>query len=132
MEIFLLIIYILSLLFIFLFSLGQLHLTWHYRRRKRETPETLTDDSLLPDVTVQLPVFNEKYVAGRLIDCIAVLDYPSDKLEIQVLDDSTDETSQIIEERAAYWAGCGIDIRHIRRRERTGFKAGALQYGLEQ
>ncbi len=132
MDIFLLFIYVLALLFIFLFSLGQLHLTWLYRRRKKQDQIQLSGNESLPPVTVQLPVYNEKYVVGRLIDCIAGLDYPSEKLEIQVLDDSTDETSGIIADRVAFWSERGMNIRHIQRERRTGFKAGALEYGLQQ
>ncbi|MFY0624679.1 MAG: glycosyltransferase family 2 protein [Reichenbachiella sp.] len=121
-------IYILSLLFIFMFSLGQLHLTWVYLRTKklRKTPVKL---SHFPTITVQLPIFNEKYVAERLIDCIAQLEYPHDKLEIQVLDDSTDETIEIISRKIKCYLDQGIDIHHIRRNDRRGFKAGALAYG---
>ena len=132
MDIILLFVYVLSLLFIFLFSIGQLHLTWHYRRREKSSHFRDCEDENLPTVTVQLPVYNEKYVVERLIDCIAQLDYPDAKLEIQVLDDSTDETSALIAERVIFWSGKGKDIRHIQRKHRTGFKAGALQYGLRE
>lgn len=124
--------YCLSLLFIFLFSLGQLHLTWHYLKAKKNSrvkpPPSL--DSY-PVVTVQLPVFNEKYVVARLIDAVAKIEYPKDKLEIQVLDDSVDETVAIIEAQVARYAEAGFTIQHIKRANRAGFKAGALQYGLE-
>jgi len=79
---------------------------------------------------VQLPVYNELYVVERLIDAVARLNYPTDKLEIQVLDDSTDETVSIIAERIAHYQRQGVPIEHVRRPERTGFKAGALAYGL--
>ncbi len=120
------------LLFIFLFSLGQLHLTWHYlraRKKRRKDPPVL---SSYPNVTVQLPLFNEKYVAERLIDHMCRLDYPAEMLEIQVLDDSTDETVGIVAGRVDKWRAQGIDIRHIRRSDREGFKAGALAYGLKE
>ncbi len=132
MEIVILIIYILSLLFIFLFSLGQLHLTWHYRKAHKTYSGNNTLLQKFPMVTVQLPVYNERYVAARLIDSICALDYPSDRIEIQVLDDSTDETLQIIQERVLHWQNKGCAIVHIRRPDREGFKAGALQYGLER
>jgi len=131
MDILLISLYTLSLLFIFLFSLGQLHLAWLYRKRKNEDVLKPVPDEALPHVTVQLPVYNEKYVVVRLIDCIAKLDYPHDRLEIQVLDDSTDETTRLVAERVQSWSASGLDIRHIRRDNREGFKAGALQYGLE-
>lgn len=133
MEYTLIILYCTSLLFIFLFSIGQLHLTWHYLKSKRneiETCESIAEE-LLPIVTVQLPIYNEKYVVQRLIEAVANFDYPLEKLEIQVLDDSTDDTVEIIAKEIEKYAKEGVDIRHIRRPERVGFKAGALQYGMK-
>ena len=86
----------------------------------------------LPTVTVQLPIFNEMYVAERLLNAIAQLKYPPDKLEIQVLDDSTDETQQIIQHKVAQLKQQHFNIHYIHRRNRQGFKAGALAYGLQQ
>ena len=83
-----------------------------------------------PPVTVQLPVYNERRVIDRLIDAVAALDYPAGRLEIQVLDDSTDETSAWAESAAARHVARGVDIRVIRRTHRAGFKAGALAAGL--
>jgi len=85
-----------------------------------------------PSVTVQLPVYNEAHVIERLIDACARLDYPQAQLEIQVLDDSTDETRALAEQRAAYWRQRGVHISCIRRPTRRGYKAGALAYGLER
>ncbi|MGB0562353.1 MAG: glycosyltransferase [Spirulinaceae cyanobacterium] len=85
----------------------------------------------LPVVTVQLPIFNEMYVAGRLLDAIAQLKYPRAKLEIQVLDDSSDETQQICQAKVAQLQAKGINIRYIHRSQRQGFKAGALAAGLQ-
>ncbi len=87
-------------------------------------------DASWPAVTVQLPLYNEAYVAERLIDACAGLDYPPELLEIQVLDDSTDETVDRVAYRIAFWKARGIDMVHIRRKDRTGYKAGALQNGL--
>ncbi len=84
----------------------------------------------LPAVTIQLPVFNELNVAERLIEAAAALRYPTGKREIQVLDDSTDETRQIVARKVAQLRRRGIDIRHLTRAEREGFKAGALREGL--
>lgn len=123
--------YLLCLLFIFLFSLGQLHLTWHYLRRLKEKKGSVTQPDVWPTVTIQLPVYNELYVVERLIDAVAKIDYPLDKLEIQVLDDSTDETVELIAHKVAQYQREGINIKHIRRSERKSFKAGALAYGLE-
>jgi len=86
----------------------------------------------LPVVTVQLPLYNERYVVRRLIDAVAALEYPRDRLEIQVLDDSTDETTAIAQARAAFWRERGVDIRVLHRSDRSGFKAGALAWGLQQ
>lgn len=85
----------------------------------------------LPRVTVQLPLYNEKYVAERLIRCVAAFDYPKELLEIQVLDDSTDDTVGIVQQVVAEFQEQGFDVVHVRRPERTDYKAGALQYGME-
>ncbi|MGD9091887.1 MAG: glycosyltransferase family 2 protein, partial [Anaerolineales bacterium] len=84
-----------------------------------------------PDVTVQLPVYNERYVVRRLIEAVGKLEYPMDRLHIQVLDDSTDITSQIIAEAVVKLQKQGIDITHIQRPNRVGYKGGALQYGMK-
>jgi len=88
------------------------------------------DERDWPVVTVQLPLYNEAEVAHRLIDACVDLDYPRDKLEIQVLDDSTDETVERVAERVAHWQAQGVDIVHVHRDDRTGYKAGALANGL--
>jgi len=85
-----------------------------------------------PQVTIQLPVYNEKYVIERLLDAVCGLNYPKKHLEIQVLDDSTDLTSRLAKEKVTYYQGLGFNITHIRRKVRKGFKAGALDYGLKQ
>lgn len=129
-------VYSISLLFIFLFSLGQLHLTWHYLRAKKQsksakkTTATIATHNL-PKVCVQLPVYNERYVVSDLINKVCALDYPADKLEIQVLDDSNDDTTEIIQKSISEWKEKSIQIELIRRADRTGFKAGALQYGMQ-
>jgi cellulose synthase/poly-beta-1,6-N-acetylglucosamine synthase-like glycosyltransferase len=104
---------------------------WWNRRRIREgsTPEPPSD---WPSVTVQLPLFNERYVARRLLEAVGRLDYPRDRLEIQVLDDSTDETAAIVAETASRLRARGLRVEHIHRRERLGFKAGALAAGLKE
>lgn len=93
-------------------------------------PEVISEADL-PTVLVQLPLFNERSVAARLLDACARLDYPRTHLIIQVLDDSTDTTSQIVAARVAHWQRQGVQIEHRRRTDRTGYKAGALQQGLE-
>lgn len=82
-------------------------------------------------MTVQLPLFNERFVAVRLLDAAAQLRWPKDKLEIQVLDDSTDDTREIVDERAAFWGQEGVAIGVVRRSHRQGYKAGALSHGME-
>ncbi|MGB5554163.1 MAG: cellulose synthase family protein, partial [Flavobacteriaceae bacterium] len=130
-----LVIYSVSLLLIFLYSLAQLNLLVNYlgnKRRNQTAPKfNLLDPREIPFVTIQLPVFNEEYVMDRLLENIAKIEYPKSKLEIQVLDDSTDEsvikTAQSIKELQE----TGLDIVHIRRENRQGYKAGALKEGLE-
>lgn len=128
------ILYSIALLMIFIYSLSQLHLLLNYmgaRKRKTLAPViSMSATCNVPYVTIQLPVYNEKYVMERLLHCVAAIDYPKNKLEIQVLDDSTDdsvlETANLITELQQ----TGLDIQHIRRRNRINFKAGALKEGL--
>lgn len=132
MQSFFVFVYFVPLLFIFVYSVIQFTLISNYlqhKRKQRLSPKL----TAFPVVTVQLPVYNEKYVIERLLDAVAVLDYPADRLEIQVLDDSTDETTQLIQQKinSLKIAGNNVDIQLIRRSERTGFKAGALAYGLK-
>jgi cellulose synthase/poly-beta-1,6-N-acetylglucosamine synthase-like glycosyltransferase len=105
-----------------------IYLYYKHRKQKIAPPGQMTS---LPRITVQLPLYNEMYVAERLLNSVAALDYPKDKLEIQVLDDSTDETTGIVARKAAELRGRGFDIHCIRRADRQGFKAGALQNGLQ-
>ena len=84
----------------------------------------------LPRITVQLPIFNEMYVVNRLIGAVCALDYPRELLEIQVLDDSIDETSEIASACVDRWREQGLDVIYVRRTSRLGFKAGALENGL--
>src|SRR3954468_6289560 len=95
-------------------------------------PEPPSDPQAWPVVTVQLPLYNEMYVAERLIEAVCQLDYPAGRLEIQVLDDSTDETTEIVARAVAGHRARGVDIHHVHRTDRTGFKAGALEAGLAQ
>ncbi len=127
-----LVLYTLALLFIFLYSIAQAHLVFRYLRDRKKIKNSPIEpkENVYPHVTVQLPVYNELYVVERLIDSVASFDYPSDKLEIQVLDDSTDESVDIIAKRVKLWQDKGIDIVQVRRPIRTGFKAGALVDGL--
>lgn len=90
------------------------------------------DPATTPKVTIQLPMYNELYVAERIIETISNFDYPSDKLQIQVLDDSTDETKDVIAKKVAEVAARGINIQHIHRVDRTGYKAGALDAAMDR
>jgi len=130
MEIFLSVIYLICLLFLFLFSLSQLYLTWIFWKNQQGKPFQKTELTHYPFVTIQLPVYNEKFVVERLLQSAASIDWPKDKYEIQVLDDSTDETSAILQKEAERYSKLGINIGLIHRDKREGFKAGALQNGL--
>lgn len=101
-------------------------------RNERSEPSAHFPEGGLPVVTVQLPMFNELHVAKRLIEAVARVDYPRDRLEIQVLDDSTDATSTIARETCAALQQRGIDIAYMHRRDRKGYKAGALAAGLKR
>lgn len=100
------------------------------RLRRRATVPAGTP-KVLPSVTVQLPLYNERHVAERAVLAMGALDYPKELLEIQVLDDSTDETSAIVTQAVGRLRSRGIRASHLRRPERCGFKAGALAHGLE-
>ena len=123
-------IYFLSLLIVGLFSVETFYLTYQYWRNKRGKP-SLAGEDYMPVVTVQLPIYNEEYVAERLIKSVCQLNYPCDKLEIQVLDDSTDGTYGICADLTHFYRKQGFNITHLHRQNRTGFKAGALREGLE-
>src|SRR5215475_996260 len=86
----------------------------------------------LPTVTVALPIYNESAVAARVIDAACALDYPREQIDFQVLDDSTDHTSQLIEERVREWRQRGISIEHLRRGFRDEYKAGNMAFGIAQ
>jgi cellulose synthase/poly-beta-1,6-N-acetylglucosamine synthase-like glycosyltransferase len=101
-----------------------------FAKRARTFAPLRGDESDLPLVTVQLPLFNEPAVCARIVDAAVALRWPRDRLEIQILDDSTDETSPIVAARAAAATAAGVDVVHLRRPRRTGFKAGALAHGL--
>ena len=123
-------LYFISLLILFTFGAHGFVMVYHYLRQRRLSglPPSLKE---IPFVTVQLPVFNEFYVVNRLIDATCSLEYPREKLEIQVLDDSTDETGTLVEETVRQYQAMGFDIKRIHRADRQGYKAGALRNGLE-
>ncbi|WNH13479.1 cellulose synthase family protein [Thalassobellus suaedae] len=135
LETIIIVIYTVALLMIFTYALAQLNLLFNYltSKRKKITGETFdfSNAEEVPFITIQLPVYNEMYVMERLLDNIAKIDYPQDKLEIQVLDDSTDETVATTRAHIEALQATGLDIQHITRTDRTGFKAGALKEGLK-
>lgn len=110
------------------YSLHALWLVWQVRRISPST--TPPPPAAWPSVTVQLPIYNERHVAERLIEACARLNYPRSLLQIQVLDDSTDETVAIVERAVAYWSAQGCNITVVRRSDRRGYKAGALAHAL--
>ena len=124
------ILYSLAILFVLIHSLFDAHLIYHYLHSFKKKKQTLYSKDFIPFVTIQLPVYNELYVVERLIDAVAAIDYPRDKFEIQILDDSTDETSGIIAGKVALLQQQNISVQHIQRKNRDGFKGGALKHGL--
>ncbi|MBI4470392.1 MAG: glycosyltransferase [Acidobacteria bacterium] len=123
---------ILALLSIYGFYRFRLVYLFLRHRHIRPRPAGRFDEASLPRITVQLPVFNEMYVVERLVRAVSALDYPRDRLEIQVLDDSTDETQEIARREVDRLAVQGLDIKYVHRQDRSGFKAGALENGLKQ
>src|SRR5436190_14611005 len=120
--------YVAILTMMFVYGVNFIYLTIVSLRSGTDRPETVVPDEW-PTVTVQLPIYNEMYVSGRLIDQVALIDYPRDRFDIQVLDDSTDETRSIVAERVEHWRARGLRITHVRRPDRQGYKAGALRHG---
>lgn len=135
LEIVILSVYTLALVFILMYALAQLNLLFNYLRKSSEKPSVKKIDWNNPDevpfVTIQLPIFNEKYVIERLLRNIAKMEYPLEKLEIQVLDDSTDDSFEITKTLVEELQQTGLNIKHITRKNRDGFKAGALKEGLK-
>lgn len=134
-ETIVIVIYSAALLLIFLYALAQLNLLFNTIKKKKNTthPEKFdfNNPSEIPLVTIQLPVFNELYVMERLLENISKIEYPCEKLEIQVLDDSTDESFETTAIHIKKLQESGLDIQHISRANRKGFKAGALKEGLK-
>ena len=133
MALFVILLYGLCLLWIFFYSMSQLHLVWLYARKyylHKQIAKSALDEENLPFVTIQLPIYNELYVVEDLLNAVAAFDYPKDRFEIQVLDDSNDETVAILAAKVKALQEMGLQIEHIRRHDRVGFKAGALAYGM--
>lgn len=130
-----LLVYFLAMSAVTIYCLLQFHLLYLYKRFHRENPNVqyrqyAADDVNAPFVTVQLPMYNEMYVAERIIDYVAAQEYPKSQFEIHVLDDSTDETVNIVAKKVAELKAQGFNIEHIHRVNRQGYKAGALQEAM--
>jgi len=122
--------YLVVLFGLALFGLHRYFILYLYWKHRENRPQPASFFQQLPVVTVQLPIYNEIFVAGRLLRTVGEIDYPRDRLEIQVLDDSQDETCQIVDQEAASLRERGFDVVVLRRKVREGFKAGALDAGL--
>ncbi len=129
-ETFVLATYFFVLVILAVYGWHRYFLVYLYMKNKDRHPTPMGMDRL-PRVTVQLPIYNEMYVADRLIDAVCRLNYPRELLEIQVLDDSTDETRIVAERAVMRNAATGIDISYLHRTDRTGYKAGALEAGMK-
>ncbi|MBL7825617.1 MAG: glycosyltransferase family 2 protein [Saprospiraceae bacterium] len=130
-----LLVYFLCMSAVTIYALLQFHLLYLYKKYHKENPDIKyrqygMNDENVPFVTVQLPMYNEMYVAERIIDYVAAQEYPKDKFEIHVLDDSTDETVNIVAKKVEALKAEGFNIEHIHRVNRQGYKAGALQEAM--
>src|SRR5213078_307625 len=123
--------YFFVLIILAVYGWHRYYLVYLYMRNRDNEPKAGPPLDPLPVVTIQLPLYNEMYVADRLIEAVCRLDYPRDRLEIQVLDDSTDETRGIAELAVRRFAAQGVDIKVYHRTDRTGYKSGALEAGLK-
>jgi cellulose synthase/poly-beta-1,6-N-acetylglucosamine synthase-like glycosyltransferase len=123
-------LYFLILVVLAILGFHRYVMVWLYLKHKDRKAEAVPLPARLPKVTVQLPIFNEMYVIDRLLESVARLRYPKEQLEIQVLDDSTDETTAIASRAVEHYRALGFDIRYLHRTDRTGYKAGALDAGL--
>jgi cellulose synthase/poly-beta-1,6-N-acetylglucosamine synthase-like glycosyltransferase len=131
-ETILLILYSLVMVVVCTYGLHRYFLVYLYFRHRRRQPQLTSCFRELPKVTVQLPMYNEKYVARRIVEYACRIDYPRDRLEIQVLDDSTDETQEIALRAVERKRAEGYNIVYLHRDNREGFKAGALEAGLKR
>ncbi len=130
-KVFFTLIYLLTLCLLCVFGLHRYYLAYIFKKNRNLVPEPKSRFKELPLVTVQLPIYNEMYVVERLISSVCAMDYPKELLEIQVLDDSTDETQEIAKRCVDTYREKGFQIYYIHRENRKGFKAGALDEGLK-
>ncbi len=131
MEQVVLIVYFIALCILFGFGIHGLILLYYYKKTEKQNHPMPIIPEDLPKVTIQLPMFNEYFVVERLISSVCAIKYPQDKLEIQVLDDSTDDTVNLCQSLVKSYQEKGFNIKYIHRTDRTGYKAGALKYGLD-
>lgn len=131
--------YAVGMMVLLMYGLNLLWLAVGYARTDHQRPGKVPQANGLPEapkrwprVTVQIPLYNEQHVAKRIIDACAQLEYPADRLEVQVLDDSNDKTVEIVRRRVDYWQAKGVSICQVRRSSREGFKAGALANGMQE
>ena len=132
LDTFILVAYFFVLSILVLYGWHRYYLVFQYMKHKDRAPGPPPPVAEWPVVTIQLPIFNEMYVVDRLLDAVCAIDYPKDRLEIQILDDSTDETREIAELAVRRQVARGFDITYLHRSDRTGFKAGALAAGLSR
>jgi cellulose synthase/poly-beta-1,6-N-acetylglucosamine synthase-like glycosyltransferase len=131
-DMMLLIPYFIVLVSLAFYGMHRYQLVWmYYRNRKNKVTEPAQKFTDLPTVTIQLPIFNEQFVIDRLVDAVCKMNYPREKLEIQVLDDSTDETTEVARGVVERYAAMGHPITFVHRDNREGYKAGALQNGMQ-
>src|SRR6266436_2021702 len=123
--------YFFVLIILAVYGWHRYYLVYLYLRNRGKEPQLASTLSPQPVVTLQLPLYNEMYVADRLIASVCAIEYPRDLLEIQVLDDSTDETRGIAEAAVRRFVDEGVDIKYVHRTNRRGYKAGALEEGLK-
>ena len=124
--------YFTILIILSIYGIHRYYLTYLYLKNRKKHPKPAGNFEQLPRVTVQLPIYNERYVIERLLDAVTKIDYPKELLEIQVLDDSTDETVMVASRLASEYARAGCPISYHHRQNRKGFKAGALEAGLKE
>jgi cellulose synthase/poly-beta-1,6-N-acetylglucosamine synthase-like glycosyltransferase len=122
--------YLIVLLILSLYGIHRCWLVYTYMKCRHNVPSKASDPFEWPAVTIQLPIYNERYVIERLLNAVSRLNYPRALLDIQVLDDSTDETQQVAHACVKRYEARGLPIRYLHRNNRTGFKAGALAEGL--
>src|SRR5208283_3462348 len=123
--------YFTILIILSIYGIHRYHLVYLYMKNRGKAPKPQGRFDELPRVTIQLPIYNEHYVVERLLEAVTRIEYPRDRLEIQVLDDSTDETCLVCSRLVNEYAAAGVPITYHHRTHREGFKAGALAEGMK-